>query len=317
MNRTPRDPDELDEEGEAVVDLLLPPADVRVGPARRLAPEAAEALYLSAVDEVLAAREAPARTPARAQGRSGRWRVLAIAAALLLAFSLGSVASAIVLRLVDVRLLSVDVVVPSAEPPPPPRAQARQAQEAVPEAAAPETPAPPAVEPAPRPELRPARRQRPAAAPERVAVEPERVAVEPVAPEVGVVVPQDRPPEDLLALANERRRRREWREADAFYGAVASRFPDTDAAVVAEVASAALHLQHLGDARGALAFYRRALEARPSGPLAEDARWGIAEAYRSLGEPQAEALALREFLERHPRSSLAPAAERRLDRLAP
>jgi hypothetical protein len=123
--------------------------------------------------------------------------------------------------------------------------------------------------------------------------------------------------EDLLALANERRRAREWDEADQLYRAVIRRFPSSDAAVVAAVASATLHLEHLGDAAGALREYRQALAARPAGPLAEEARWGIAEAERVLGDAAAESEALRTFLANHPGSAFAPVARSRQAELSP
>ncbi len=125
------------------------------------------------------------------------------------------------------------------------------------------------------------------------------------------------PLEDLLGLANERRRARDWRGADTLYRAVCRRFPDSAAAVVAGVASASLHLEQLGDAAGALRDYQRALAAQPSGPLAEEARWGIAEAERGLGAAAAEREALHDFLVHHPGSALAPAAKRRQAELAP
>jgi hypothetical protein len=87
--------------------------------------------------------------------------------------------------------------------------------------------------------------------------------------------------------------------------------------MVAEIASAALHLQHLGDPAGALGTFRRTLLARPTGPLAEEARWGIVESHRALGDTHAETLALREFLQHHAASAFAPAARRRLDRIGP
>ena len=86
--------------------------------------------------------------------------------------------------------------------------------------------------------------------------------------------------------------------------------------MVAQLASATLHLEHLGDARGALATYRRALAARPGGELGEEARWGVAEATRALGDRAGEAAALAAFLDAHPGSALAPAAQRRLAALS-
>jgi hypothetical protein len=98
---------------------------------------------------------------------------------------------------------------------------------------------------------------------------------------------------------------------------VLKQYPRSDAAVVAEVASATLHLEHLGDAPGALAGYRRALAARPAGALGEEARWGIAEAFRAVGDAKGEAFALRVFLDTHPRSAMATAAKKRLAELKP
>jgi len=117
--------------------------------------------------------------------------------------------------------------------------------------------------------------------------------------------------EDLLALANQRRGARDWSGADQLYLAVSRRFPHTDAAVIATVASATLHLEQLGDPRGALHGYRQALAERPSGPLSEEARWGIGATERALGDADAEAEALRDFLNHHPGSALAPDARRR------
>lgn len=124
------------------------------------------------------------------------------------------------------------------------------------------------------------------------------------------------PPEDLFALANRLRRKRDWGAADEVYGAITGRVPGSDAAVVAEIASATLHVEQLRDAAGALEGYRRALVARPTGALAEDARWGIAEAQRALKDRHGELGALLEFLDRHPDSALAPAARRRISELS-
>lgn len=306
MTWTPDDPRGLDGDEAAVVDLLLPPADGRTGPARRLDPAVLDDLYLTAVDEALEQRREDRLPAARAARPARRWRRgLALAAALLLAASVGSGAGAIALHLLDIDLGGAELA-PAPEPADrsgPPRSPAPVAPR--PPAAPQEVELPPAaVETQPPAPARSVRRERAPPAP--------RPGADPIA-----VVPEDVPPEDLLALANERRQRRAWRDADAFYAAVATRFPATDAAVVAEIASAALRLVHLGDAAGALAAYRRALAVRPSGPLAEDARWGIAEVHRTAGDLRAEAAALREFLARHPGSPLAPAARRRLDRIAP
>ncbi len=123
--------------------------------------------------------------------------------------------------------------------------------------------------------------------------------------------------EDMLARANEFRRSRQWDQADKLYRGVVNRFPQSDAAVVAQIASATLHLQQLNDPAGALNYYRRALATRPTGPLAEEARWGIAETQRALGNTAGEAAALRDFLSHHPQSAMAPMAKRRSTEVQP
>jgi hypothetical protein len=319
MTWSPGDPRDGGED-DAVLALLLPRADGRSGPARHQPSAAAAARYLSAVDEALARRRAagaleptwvgprpPVARAARPRPRprpARTWlRRALVAAALLMASTVG--VGAITLRLVDFRLGSAELA-PAPEPAPWPAPHPAPAPPPPPPLPAPATEAPrPVFRPAPPP-VRRAHRQR-----------ARDVADAQPAPGAAIPVPPDLPPEDLLSLASERRLRREWLAADAFYAAVVSRFPGTDAAVVAQVASASLHLRGLGDAAGAVAAYRRALAARPQGPLAEDARWGIAEALRALGDTRGEAEALREFLDRHPRSALAPAVRRRLEGLAP
>jgi tetratricopeptide (TPR) repeat protein len=126
----------------------------------------------------------------------------------------------------------------------------------------------------------------------------------------------DAPPEDILALANTRRKEKRWRDADALYRRVMVRYKGSDPSVIAAVASAALHLERLDDPAGALRRYRRALRIDPSGSLAEEARWGVAEALRALDDDDAEAEALRTFLNSHADSANAPAARRRLSEIA-
>src|SRR5581483_180821 len=106
------------------------------------------------------------------------------------------------------------------------------------------------------------------------------------------------------------------READALYQRVLRAPEGGAAAYVAQVASASLHLEHLGDPRGALRLYRSALRAQPAGPLAEEVRSGIAEACRATGDRPAEAQALRDLLTHHPGSLLRGRAEERLRALA-
>jgi outer membrane protein assembly factor BamD (BamD/ComL family) len=124
--------------------------------------------------------------------------------------------------------------------------------------------------------------------------------------------PREKPKaEDLLAEANAARKAKEWKRAEGIYGEVVEEFRGTAAAQVALVASATLRLEHLGDPRGAAKRFRQALAGKASGPLAEEARYGLAEAYRAIGDDAAEAEALTQFLRHHGDSPLADRARKR------
>ncbi len=145
--------------------------------------------------------------------------------------------------------------------------------------------------------------------------------VEPMVPAPPEPVVRHRPaaptePEDLLRRANERRAAGGWREAEMLYQRVIRSYPGTDSAYVARVASGELRLQHLGDAQGALRQFQQALRMQPHGVLSEEARHGVAEAWRALGDPAHEAQALKDFLQAHPDSLLAEPAQRRLKELS-
>jgi hypothetical protein len=121
--------------------------------------------------------------------------------------------------------------------------------------------------------------------------------------------------DDLLAEANAQRAAHEWKAADALYARVVAASPKGLAGQTALVASATLHLEHLGDPTGAERRFRSAL-AHPSS-LAEDARWGVAECERARGDTAAERRALDDFLAHHASSPIAPRARARLAELAP
>lgn len=316
-------PEDDERDDRALADELFAPLDGRAGPARRLSPVVSAEIVRSVLETALDAPEDPGADlpPPVRQPSPWPYRLL-VAAAAGAALTVATGASAVAWRLLHVELGDPE----PAPAVPAPQVDRRPAAPADPEAEPQEIVIPRSVvEPQPERMVERARKKRlqkvAAARPRRSAPAPLPAPV-PSAPEPAhaasqkVVVP-NLPPADLLALANERRQRREWDAADVYYEAVVSRFPGTDAAVVAEVATAGLHLNHLGDPAGALQGYRRTLSDRPLGPLAEEARWGIVEAQRSLGDKHAEAAALREFLRSHPDSALAPAARRRLARLAP
>ncbi len=151
-----------------------------------------------------------------------------------------------------------------------------------------------------------------------VPVTPEPVPPVAVTPEP-VPVPAPRAaaePEDLLRRANERRAQGQWRAAETLYLRVIQASPGSESAYVALVASGGLRVEHLDDARGGLRQYQQALRLRARGALSEEARHGVARAWRALGDPTQEARALEDFLAAHPDSLRAEGARRRLSALA-
>ncbi|HJL23538.1 MAG TPA: tetratricopeptide repeat protein, partial [Polyangiaceae bacterium LLY-WYZ-15_(1-7)] len=255
---------------------------------------AADALIAGALD-AWEAGEAEAATPAPAS--APRWPWLIAAGALLVA---GGATAA---------WLAWPEETPPGETP---REETPPEETPPPAPAAPE-PAPPLPEVAPTP---------PRASMEigEVRMEPEVDEVdEPEAPEARRPRRRPRPvapaetPDDLLRRANDARRAARWREAERTYVEVTSAYPGTHAAYVAQVSAAALRLEHLGDARGALRLYRSAV--RHGGALDADARHGLARAHRRLGQREREAEALEALVARHPGSPFAQAARRRLEEL--
>ncbi|MCP3100581.1 tetratricopeptide repeat protein [Myxococcus sp. K15C18031901] len=118
--------------------------------------------------------------------------------------------------------------------------------------------------------------------------------------------------EDLMRLANTHRAAGEWKQAEAVYQRVIRAQPRAMSAYVARVASGSLRLEHLRDARGALRQFETALRTWPGGVLEQEARQGITEAHRVLGNAAEERQALEEFLSHHPDSPHAVAARARL-----
>jgi Tetratricopeptide repeat len=137
----------------------------------------------------------------------------------------------------------------------------------------------------------------------------------PATPTAPATPPASTTSEDLMKQANEQRRARQWQAAEVLYQRVVREHPGTSAAYVAAIAAASIRLDHLGDARGALRLYQSALASGVNRVLAEEARWGLAEAHRALGDHAREARALQDFVARHPGSPLIPQARARLGAL--
>ncbi|MFP2905175.1 tetratricopeptide repeat protein [Pyxidicoccus sp. 3LFB2] len=294
------------EEGDASVDELFEPLDGEAGPARRMSKQKSAAL-------VLAALEAGAReTPPRPRVRGKLPPVWLMAGAVLFT----SAAAAAVWGLTRTEV--PQVAMPLSEPS---RASASVVGSAPVEAFVPPVDGEPRALPASGP-VRGVGAEPSAAAPIR-AVVPEAAPREEAAPVVfqpwqdaPVQPPPDVAPEDLLRQANELRAAGRWKEAEALYLHVIHAQPSSLASYVARVASGSLRLEHLGNARGALGQFEEALRMQPNGVLGQEARYGIAEAWRELGDRAAEARALEEFLSFHPDSPLGATARARLRELS-
>ena len=127
--------------------------------------------------------------------------------------------------------------------------------------------------------------------------------------------PAEASAEDMLQQANDLRARRQWLAASQIYEKTRRTYPDSAEAYSAMVAAGMLHLDQLGDAKGALSLFSSAVRARPRGPLSEEARWGAVQAHRALGDTPSELAALQEFVGLYPKSLLATRAHARLREL--
>ncbi|MCP3059467.1 hypothetical protein LXT21_11840 [Myxococcus sp. K38C18041901] len=274
----------VDEDGP---NELLAPLDDGPGPARRLSRQKSTALVQAAL---LATLDAPS-SPPRRRHRPHWWMggaLLVVGAAAVATWQLSG-------REAPAAPEDTAVIAPS--PPMTPRAEPVPRE---PEAVAPERSAPSGPE---------------AVARERsVPSVPDAVTLEPIAPvKPRSSAPSAAPaPEDLLRRANEHRATGQWKAAEALYLRVIRAEPQGMSAYVARVASGALRLEHLGDARGALRQYQEALKGWPGGLLEEEASHGVTEALRALGERDGEVRALEAFLARHPDSPHAVSARKRL-----
>lgn len=137
----------------------------------------------------------------------------------------------------------------------------------------------------------------------------------PAAPHVETAPTPAPAPQDLLAEANAARAAKDWAKADGLYAQVAG-MKNAFAAQTALVADGQLRLEHMHDVAGAIERFRAALAMSSNGALAEDARWGLAEAEKARGDRDAEAKALDDFLAHHADSPLADRARARRKELA-
>jgi TolA-binding protein len=142
------------------------------------------------------------------------------------------------------------------------------------------------------------------------------------APEIQRPAPETPPPVEaidrsasaIFAQANHARRAGHQAAALAQYRDLQSRFPGSRETLTSRVIVGQLGLDR-GDPAAALLSFRGYLSAAPTGTLAEEARWGCAQALLQLQHTDQEAVALQELLTRHPTSVHAPRARARLAEL--
>jgi hypothetical protein len=142
---------------------------------------------------------------------------------------------------------------------------------------------------------------------------PPAAPVETPEPDLG---PAPGSPPALLAQARERRAARDWAGAAAAYRRLVNDHGGSAEAQSARVALGNLLLDQLGDAAGALQVLDDCLARQRGGVLAEEASLGRIRALRKLGRTAVEASAIRDHLQRFPRSLEAATLRQRFDQLA-
>jgi TolA-binding protein len=144
--------------------------------------------------------------------------------------------------------------------------------------------------------------------------------VDPVPTTPGVVATSKRASREafdapaLFGEANKRRVAGDSAGAVALYTELATRYPGSAEANLAELSLAKLFLAS-GDPERALGYFRRA--GATGGVLGSDALWGEAEALRALGRRGEERETLERLLRRYPSGAYAKAARKRLGTAAP
>jgi outer membrane protein assembly factor BamD (BamD/ComL family) len=119
---------------------------------------------------------------------------------------------------------------------------------------------------------------------------------------------------ELFAAANAARRARDLRGAIDRYLTLEQRFPDSEEALVSQVAAGDL-LSRVGEREAALLAFDRYLARRPGGALAPEALFGRARLLEVLARRADEIDAWKRLLRAFPGSVYEAAARRRLDEL--
>lgn len=113
------------------------------------------------------------------------------------------------------------------------------------------------------------------------------------------------PATSLFGAASRARADGRYREALVLYAVLRREFAGSEVEVVARVALGRLWLSQLDDPSQALNAFNSYLEARPAGPLAEEARSGRISALRKLGRDVEAEAAMQDLVARHPHSLYA------------
>jgi len=266
--------------------------DAQVGPASRISRARAATIVASAMN-----LEAPSLVNIKRPPRRRPWRRVALlmAAAIVLPVTMVAAGTRIVAAR---RAASASALVVAAAPPVGPT----EPKSAAFQGEAPAVPAPAIVPSA----------EAPVAAIVPPPTEPRHARREAAAAQPSV---PGQTPQDMLQKANDLRAQHQWFAATQVYEQTIRTFPNRAEAYSATVAAAVLRLDQLGDARAALDLFSSAIRARPRGALSEEARWGIVQSYRSLGDRASERARLQEFVTLYPQSLQAARAHARLHEL--
>jgi ferric-dicitrate binding protein FerR (iron transport regulator)/TolA-binding protein len=124
---------------------------------------------------------------------------------------------------------------------------------------------------------------------------------------------QPRPgPEELLEQAQAHRAAKQWAAAARAYQELIARYPGRAEARSSLVSLGNIQLDHLRRPAAALRSFDSYLVVKRTGPLAQEAAFGRAVAFRALGNRDSEVRALQSFLQRFPTAIQAPQARARL-----
>jgi TolA-binding protein len=109
---------------------------------------------------------------------------------------------------------------------------------------------------------------------------------------------------------------RDWNCAASLYQTILQQYPGRPESTAVLVSLAKVELRRRNRPTQALNHYRTYRQRAPNGPMAEEALFGIAEAYRRLGNSPMEKETLEIFVEQYPQSSQTRRAHARLRQIA-